>query len=90
MGGFMRDERSLFIKMVSNFVHFIVVQASALCIALLSTFVPKYVPLKIVVSIMLFYAIFTAVATGMQLFLVARIYNANEKKPGGVPASDDH
>jgi hypothetical protein len=78
-------ENSLFLNMVANFVHFIVVQAICLCLALVSSFVTKFVPLRFSVNVMLFYAIFTAVSTGMQLFNVAHIYNASEEK--GDPPS---
>jgi hypothetical protein len=73
------DERSLFMKMVTSFIHFIVVQTVCLCVAVLSTYAPKFFPLKMATGTMLFYAIFTAVSVGMQLFGVARIYNENER-----------
>lgn len=72
-------ERSLFMNMVTSFVHFIIVQAVCLCLAVLSTFAPKFFPLKVAVGIMVFYAIFTAVSVGMHLFGVALIYNKNEE-----------
>lgn len=72
-------ERSLFVNMVTSFVHFIVVQTICLCLSVLSTFAPKFFPLKMIIGVMLFYAIFTAVSVGMQLFGVALIYNKNEE-----------
>jgi hypothetical protein len=74
------NPRSFFIRMMSNLVHFIVAQVSALVCGILakSTGIAWLEPLTI---FLLLYAILATAATAIQLFQAAVIYNAEASVP---------
>jgi len=71
-------EKSLFMKTVANFVHFIVVQIFSILLAILCSAHPSNI-LKILTSIILTYAILTTLTTVIQLFQMATVFNASRQ-----------
>jgi hypothetical protein len=66
---------SFFMKLVSSLVHFILVQALALVVAILAKLTESRC-LDILCLVLLFYAILVTFAAALELFVTARIYNA--------------
>jgi hypothetical protein len=70
------DPKSFFMTLTAALVHFIVVQVSALVVGIVTQIVGSDL-LELLTLFFLFYAIFTALAAGVQLFNTAIIYNAS-------------
>lgn len=69
-------EKSLFMKVISIFFHFLAVQTLAICTAILVKAFPAPLWLSGVAFFMLAYSLTSALATAAMLFNVSRIYNA--------------
>ena len=69
------DEASLFMTVITNFFHFLVVQTLALVTAMLVLAFPKPLFLSGVAFFFLAYSVMTAVASAAALFNVSRLYN---------------
>lgn len=82
------NEKSIFMKTVANFVHFICVQVVALLISILCLAHP-ILPSRIAASIMLFYAILTAFSTVIQLFQLATIFNLSKQNREQADGQED-
>ena len=72
-------ERSLFMKTIANFVHFILVHVSSLLVALLFLAHPAGA-IKFVSSILLTYAILTTLSAAIHLFQMATLFNLSKRK----------
>jgi len=72
------QEKSLFMKTVSNFVHFIIVQVLSLIVALVAVSHSNWFS-KLISAIILFYAILTTLSTVIQLFQMATVFNASNQ-----------
>lgn len=75
------ENRSLFMKTVANFVHFIIVQVLALLEAILTLAHPNWL-FKLLSSILLSYAIATTFSIVIQLFQMATVFNASQRPSG--------
>ena len=79
---------SLFMKMAANFVHFISVQILALMSAMTLNLTGSEW-LKPLTAFFAFYGVLTVLSAGVQLFQVARIYNASASLAAGAPTQDE-
>lgn len=70
------DPRSFFIKLIVAVLHYIIVQVSTLIFCVVDYNKPNGV-VDLLVAIMLMYCLCLAVSIGIQLFQMARIYNAH-------------
>mgnify|MGYP000037537208 CR=1 FL=1 len=84
---------SFFMKLVANFMHYIIVQALTIgCCVLEKGFLEVFWPLNYISATMFIYSILTPVAIGTQLFQMASIYNASaslKKSAAETCTSDD-
>jgi hypothetical protein len=71
---------SYYIDVASRFVHFVIVQVTAITLALVAK-AWLYMPLNLLGFWAFCYAIATAAATALSLYGIARIYNASESQP---------
>ncbi len=69
------DPSSLFMKLIGNFFHFIIIQTIALATALISFAVPCDLIVSFIAFFFLSYSILTALATAAALFNISRIIN---------------
>ena len=69
------SEKSLFMKVIANFFHFLTVQTLAVASAMLVLAFPKLLAPSGVAFFFLAYSLTTALASAAQLFNVSRIYN---------------
>jgi uncharacterized membrane protein len=78
------EEASLFMTVIANFFHFLVVQTIALIAAMIVLAFPKPLAPSAVAFFFLAYSVTTAVASAAALFNVSRLYNFagdNDDKP---------
>lgn len=75
---------SFFMKMTANFVHYITVQVVCLTLAIVFAGTESNVA-GFVVGVLMFYAILVSAAVGIQLFQMARIYNAHASLAPSTP-----
>jgi hypothetical protein len=68
------NSKSLFMKVIANFLHFITIQVITILTAILY-FAFSYSAIKLASSIFLVYSILTTLSTGVQLFEMAAIAN---------------
>lgn len=73
------DDNSLFMKTMSNFVHFILIQVVVVLLAVLNNAISFRIFIYLN-AIMLVYAILTALSTAIQLFQMAKLFNLSKKK----------
>jgi hypothetical protein len=71
---------SFFLKLMANLVHFILCQVAALIAGIVAKTTGK-VAIEYVTLVLLLYAILVTLATGIQLFQAAAIYNASASLP---------
>ena len=69
------DEASLFMTVIANFFHFLVVQSLALITAIIALAFPAYLFPRALAFFFLAYSVTTAVASAAGLFNVSRLYN---------------
>ena len=81
--------QSAFLQMNARFAHFLLIQASALIIALLASYFQQSLALAFVGFTLLIYAIAGAVALALAIFRYSRIYEAfiNKHKSPPNPSS---
>lgn len=72
---------SFFMKLMANLVHFTIAQVSALVVAIVAQAVQSPL-LEYLTIALLLYAVLVTLATGMQLFHAAVVYNAAASLPG--------
>jgi hypothetical protein len=76
-------DKSLFMKVITNFFHFLTVQTFALVSAMIVLAFPKYIAPSGIAFFFLAYSVATAIASAAGLFNVSRLYNmvGDDDKP---------
>lgn len=73
---------SYFMGMVSNYLHYVLVQTITLILAIVA---PSSHVVGYLIAVLLFYSLATTVSIGVQLFQMARIYNTAASLPDPQP-----
>lgn len=83
-------EASLFMTVIANFFHFLVVQTLALITAVIALAFPKPLLPSAVAFFFLAYSVMTALASAAALFNVSRLYNVtgDDDEPPKINGSD--
>ena len=81
------DEASLFMTVIANFFHFLVVQTLALITAMIVLAFPDPLPPSGLAFFFLAYSVTTAVASAAALFNVSRLYNVTGDDDDEPPQS---
>jgi hypothetical protein len=74
------EPTSFFMQLTVSLIHFIIVQVSALVIGTIAKITDSSI-LDVLTLFFMFYAIFSTLAAGVQLFHTAVIYNASASLP---------
>ncbi|MGA8170009.1 MAG: hypothetical protein WB816_04125 [Methylocystis sp.] len=72
------NEDSLFMKTIANLLHFIIVQVLAIVSSFIYLAYDSFL-LKYIVSSLMLYSVLTTLSTGIQLFQMAHIFNAQNR-----------
>lgn len=73
-------EKSLFMKTVANFIHFILIQVITILISIIYSSHKIYL-LEFLSGVFLIYSILTTLSTGILLFQMSVVFNASKQKP---------
>lgn len=69
------SSNSYFLKLVSNFLHYIIAQALTIIVCVIEKSLCANSPLNLIASSLFFFSVMSPVAMGVQLFLLAKLYN---------------